>query len=181
MHKVIKCGLIGGFVLFLWGFVSWSILPWQKSDFKSFANEGTMKMCIQANASESGIYQLPSCNTENHEQRMSAKKQMEDGPFVFAFVSMDGKSSNKVAHEIATLILKIAAVGIAVSLLFQTRLNFKHSVVFFLMIGLLIGLMQTLPFVIWVGSPLLFALAMIFKSVVGWLLAGFAVAKVAKR
>lgn len=179
VQKIIKCGFIGGIILFLWGAAAWTILPWQMNQFSKFSDEKDVRFTIKDNAPESGLYMIPYMGYSNHEDKMEAKKQMTEGPFVFAAVMKDGKNPNMVGTAIATLVLKIVAACIVTWLLFHTRLEYNKSVAFIVVVGFLLGLMATMPYVIWFGFPGVFAISCIIESVIGWLFAGLAIAKMA--
>ncbi len=179
MQKIMKCGFIGGFILFLWGAAAWTVLPWQMNQFKQFSNEKDVRFAIKDNAPESGLYMLPSLNYNNQDQLEEAKKQMAEGPFVFASVMVNGKSPSMIGSATAGLIVKIIAACLVAWLLFQTRLEYNKSVLFVTVVGALIGLMATAPYAIWFGFPGTFVISSIIESVFGWFFAGLAMAKLA--
>ena len=181
MQKIMKCGFIGGFILFIWGAASWTILPWQKNQFKTFTNQKDVRFTIKDNAPVSGLYMVPNMNVTGDDYD-SARMQMEEGPFMFAAISANGKSSNMVGSAVQSLILKIVAACLVTWLLFQTKGNdFNSAVKFITVIGFLIGLLSTLPYVMWFGFPGTFAISGIIESVVGWFFAGLAMAKMSHK
>ncbi len=179
VQKIIKCGFIGGFILFIWGAAAWTILPWQMNQFKKFSDEKDVRFTIKDNAPQSGLYMIPYMNYVNQDDVMEAKKQMAEGPFVFAAVMKDGKNPSMVSSAISTLILKIVAACLVAWLLFQTRLEYNKSVTFVVVVGLVLGFMATMPYVVWFGFPGVFAISCIIESVIGWFFAGLAMAKMA--
>src|SRR5688500_18823318 len=96
VQKIMKCGFIGGFILFIWGAAAWTVLPWQMKQFKKFSDEKDVRFTIQDNVPQSGLYLIPSCNYNNKEDVMEAKKQLREGPFVFASVVKEGKNPSMV-------------------------------------------------------------------------------------
>ena len=181
VQKIMKCGFIGGVILFLWGAAAWTILPWQMNQFQKFSDEKDVRFTIKDNAPVSGLYLIPSMNKGNPSDVMEAKKQMAEGPFIFASVKVDGKNPNMAASAVANLIVKIIAACLVTWLLFQTRLDFNKSVVFIVVIGFLLGFMATFPYVIWFGFPGMFAISCIIESLFGWFFAGLAISKMATR
>lgn len=175
MQKIMKCGFIGGFILFIWGAAAWTILPWQMNQFKTFSDEKNIRFKIQDSTPESGLYLLPSMKNNDPQE---VKKQMAEGPFVFASVMKNGKNTSMVGSTVSSLIVKIIAACLVSWLLFQARLDYNKSVVYVTVIGVLIGFMGTLPYVIWFGFPGMFAISSIIESAFGWFFAGLAMAKV---
>lgn len=179
VQKIMKCGFIGGFILFIWGAAAWMILPWQMNQFKKFSDEKDVRFTIKDNAPASGLYMIPSMNYSNQDDVMEAKKQMAEGPFVFAAVMAQGKNPSMAGSAVAGLIVKIIAACLVAWMLFQTHLDFNKSVTFIVVIGFILGLMATMPYVIWFGFPGMFAISCIIESVFGWFFAGLAMCKMA--
>jgi len=59
MRKNIVAVVLGGVVLFAWGFVSWAILPWHSMVANKFNDESAVREVLKQNASSAGIYFLP--------------------------------------------------------------------------------------------------------------------------
>src|SRR3989338_6744072 len=60
--KVLKAGLLGGYILFVWGWFSWIYLPWHPwyaGAVQSFTHEESVEAVLTANAPKAGIYVLP--------------------------------------------------------------------------------------------------------------------------
>ena len=182
MQKLVKCGIAGGIVLFLWGMIAWTVLPWHKMHMMKFKDEARVARVVAENAAQSGIYILP--NTMNipkdSQAMMSARDAMRQGPFVFASVSLDGKSPDMGVPIVKGFILKVIAACLVTWLLLQTKLNYNRRVGFVTMIGVVIGIMATLPHVFWLGFPLGFSVACMFEIIFGWFFAGLVIAKLAK-
>lgn len=179
VQKIMKCGFIGGFILFIWGAAAWTILPWQKNQFKTFSDEKDVRFTIKDNAPQSGLYMIPSMNYKNQDDMMEAKKQMREGPYVFAAVMAEGKDPSMAGPIVGSLIVKLIAASLVAWLLFQTRLEYNKSVAFVTVVGLVLGFTAIMPFVIWFGFPGTFAISCIIESVFGWFFAGLAMAKMA--
>ncbi|MGD0664667.1 MAG: hypothetical protein ABSA17_02915 [Rhabdochlamydiaceae bacterium] len=181
MQKIMKCGFIGGFILFIWGAAAWMILPWQKSQINKFSNEKSIRYDIKDNAPVSGLYMIPSLNYTDADELAEAKKHMAEGPFVFAAVMAQGKNPSMAGSSVAALISKVVLACLVAWLLFKTNLDYNKSVVFIVVIGLVIGIAASLPYVIWFGFPGMFAISTIIESVFGWFFAGLAMSKLAHR
>ena len=182
LEKLLKCGIAGGVVLFLWGMMAWTVLPWHQIQMKKFEDESKVAHVIKDNASESGIYVLPNMRgiPKNSEEMDEARESMRQGPFVFAAVSLEGMKPNKAIPMVKGFVLKIISAIIVTWMVMQTKLNYNKRVGFITMIGLLIGLLSTIPEVIWVGFPLGFSLALMFEVIFGWFFAGLVIAKLVK-
>lgn len=182
MQKLIKCGIAGGVVLFLWGVVSWMVLPWHQMNMLKFKDESKVARVISDNAHQSGIYILPNMQNLPRDSKAMAEARdaMRQGPFVFASVSLEGQSPNMGVPMIQGIVLKIITACLVTWLLLQTKLKYSRKVAFVTVVGVVIALIATLPQVFWVGFPLGFSFACIFEIIVGWFLAGLVIAKLSK-
>jgi hypothetical protein len=99
-----KCAFIGGIVVFLWGVVSWMILPWHQMTMHKFSDEKSVAITIQDNAYTSGVYVLPNLFKHHKEMRTGmhhhkdAWKQEQDASQVMRKGHMDGESSKDHMH-----------------------------------------------------------------------------------
>jgi len=179
MQKLVKCAIVGGLILFVWGWISWAVLPWQKIQILKFRDEQKVAKAIMDNAAESGLYVLP--NTLNlHKDSLEmeiAKENMRQGPFIFTSVCKDGRNPNMFPLVVKGLILKIIAAFLVGWLLMQTKLDFNKRVVFVTVVGVIIAMMMTIPNAIWYCFPTGYTLAVMVEGVVGWFFAGIALAK----
>ena len=182
----LKCALIGGLIVFIWGLFSWMVFPWHQICLNRFANESDVANVIRDNASEAGMYVLP--NTFVYDGSTSQKDMektmeiMEKGPFMFASVKPNGIGKMTMGPFIVSLIIQIIGAFIVTWLLMQTKnLPFKKQVGFATAFGLGVGILGQLPYWNWWGFSGAYIFSNIVDLVVGWFLAGFGIAKVLKK
>ena len=177
-----KCGRVGGLVLFVWGMLAWTVLPWHKMHMMKFNEESRVAKVIQDNAPMSGIYVIPNMMNlaKGSSEMKDAEEMMRSGPFVFAAVSLEGRSPGMAAPLIKGLILKIVAAFLVTWLLLHTKLSYNKRVGFVTMVGVVIAIMATMPYWIWFGFPAGFTVACIFEMVFGWFFAGLVIAKLSR-
>ena len=60
MKALIKGGLLGGLAMFIWGTISWTVLPWRRTSFRTFTDENAVAQVLVANAPRRGVYVLPN-------------------------------------------------------------------------------------------------------------------------
>lgn len=183
----LKCALIGGLIVFIWSLFSWMIFPWHQTCLKKFNNESDVADVIRANAPEAGMYVLPNTfayhDGSTSQKDMTAGMQMlEKGPFMFASVKPQGIGKMTIGPFIISLIIQIIGAFIATWMLLQAKnLPFKKQVGFVTVFGLAVGILGYLPDWNWWGFSSGYVFAHIVDLVVGWFLAGFAIAKVLKK
>jgi hypothetical protein len=180
-QKILKCGLIGGFILFVWGAVAWTVLPFQKAYMFRFDNEKEVKNAIADNAKCDGIYMVPAPAPagSSQEDQASANQRISSGPFSMVAVSVNGQNPSNVGRAIATLIVKIIEVCLVAWLIFFVGgLDFNRLIRFVTMVGIVIALSVGIPLWIWFSFPAGFIIGMMSEIVVGWFIVSLALARI---
>ena len=188
--KILKCGIIGGLIVFVWGLISWMILPWHERSLNHFKDEKKVYEVIKENAPESGIYILPNMyayrdgmsRSERNKMIISQQKMMANGPVVFASISRDGVGKVMLKPFVISLFIQIVGAGIITWLLLQTKIVvYKKQVEFITVAGLLVGVLGILPAWNWWAYSTSYTAVLIADLVIGWCLAGLAMGKLLKR
>ncbi len=183
VQKLVKGALLGGIVLFVWGMVSWTVLPWHKIHMQKFKNEERVANAIRDGAEKSGIYVLPNLMNmpRGSEELKSSEQKMREGPFVFASVLLNGKNPDMSMSMVLNFILKVVLAYAVTWLLLQVKqMSYNRRVGFVTMVGVVIGLSSTMTKAIWFGFPAGFTLACLSEIVFGWFFAGLVIAKMVK-
>jgi hypothetical protein len=182
MQKIIKCGLIGGVVLFIWGAISWSVLPWQKNQIQTFSNESEVRSALGDRDNASGLYLVPNVHGYSNDPAGLAKAQdrMREGPFAFVSLNAEGKNPSSGGTVIASLIVKIIGVALATWLVLKTAnpMGYTKIVQYITMIGILLAIMSMMPLIIWFGFPANYVIGSMIDIVFGWFFVGLAIARV---
>ena len=58
--SLLRCGIVGGVIVFLWMMVSWMVLPMHKATMNKFVDESEVLSTITRYAPKDGIYVIPS-------------------------------------------------------------------------------------------------------------------------
>ena len=179
--KLLKVGVGGGVILFLWGMLMWVVLPFNADHMLKFRDEGHVAKVIKDNASQSGIYVIPNMmQAKNEKEKHMGKEAMQRGPIVFASVCLEGCQEKVSGKVLADLILRIIAASIVAALLFQTKLTYKKRVGFVTAVGVLIAIVTGFSHMLWYAFPVAFSLLCMIEMIIGWFLAGLFMARYAK-
>ncbi len=181
--KIVRCAVIGGLILFVWSIIAWAIKPWQQDQYSKFKREKEVREVIKDNAPTSGLYILPNVSGYDHNSKEmeAAKEKMRTGPYIVAMVDLEGRNPNMLGSLMASLVLKIVAAGLVAWLLLQTPAReYKKSVLFVTVAGLVIAIMSALPLTIWFAFPSTITVRCMFEIIFGWFFAGIAMAKLIK-
>ena len=175
--KIIKSALAGGVILFVWGFISWMLLPWHQMNIMKFKQEKEVQEVIRDNAVGSGVYVLPHCCNKDKQELEMARK----GPTMFCAVRMEGYHMG-ASSIIISLITQIIGAAIVAWMLLQTKIrDYQKQVFFITVIGFVVGLLGLVPGWNWCGFSLGYTIVLWLDLIIGWFLAGLAVAKLCRQ
>lgn len=181
--SLVKGCVLGGIILFVWGFFSWAVLPWHNMTFNTFKDPVEVGKVIAKNAMEDGVYIMPCdhCNKEDRPLSASEKESVHKGPFVFATVRLSGISSPHMVKEIVrSLFIQALAALFATWILVHTKgLKYWKKVRLVAVLGLFAGILAYLPMWNWMAASSGYTVVGIADYLVGWFFAGLAIAKVA--
>lgn len=171
MKKNILLSLVAGVMLFVWGFISWAVLPWHMMVANKFTDEAAVSQALKANAPQAGVYYLPFSEKDHGPNQAGA----------FANVLPQGTEMNMGRQMAIGLITQIVSAFLVLSLMsMTTSLSYWSKVGFFALAGLTIGFVSHAPYWNWFGFPASYVSITILDILIGWTLAGLTVAKFAE-
>lgn len=178
-------GILGGVVLFVWGTISWMVLPWHLMTLEKFTDEIAVAQVLTANAGQPGVYILPNAHKQDPSLPEAVRKAAEEdamnraqlGPFVFASIAPRGWGSMGSAMGIG-LLNQIAAALLATWLLLNTKgLSYLARVRFLVMLALAVAVIAHVPYWNWWHFSTSYTLVAFTDLLIGWFLAGLVIAK----
>ncbi len=171
MNKTLLLSVAAGVVLFVWGFISWALLPWHNMVAHKFTDETTVSQVLKTNAPQQGVYYLPFAE-EDHKPGETA---------AFVNVLPQGFDMNMGKLMGIGLVTQIISAFLVLCLLGMTgNPNYWGKVGFFALTGLVIGFVSHAPYWNWFGFSASYVGVVILDGVIAWTLAGLAVAKFAQ-
>ena len=179
MKKTLIATVLGAVVLFVWGAISWTVLPWHHSTIHTFEDESGVAEYISAQTSESGIYYLPGKTMGDfpEEDLATSKALYETGPvlFVSAHLGPSGSMGLGMAKSFAVQFLSALAVVLLLQCGHVERFACRWRAC--ILIGLAIGIQANLPNMIWWSFPADYVFIGVADTVIAWTLAGFVISK----
>lgn len=173
--SLIRCGIIGGIVVFLWMTLEWAVLPTHRKLINQFTESAEVSSAITKYAPHDGIYVITQCDTKDQE------KAKQNGPFIFMNIKRDANCNSMVRPMIQAIIMQMAAAFLITYLLLQTRaMKYWGRVWFVTIIGVVVAILGFLPAWNWWQFPAAWTFLEVFDIIVGWFLGGLVIAKLVK-
>lgn len=173
MSTSIKAGVLGGIVLFIWSAISWMYLPWHAATLNKFKDEKAVSEIVIANASQSGIYLLPGV-------QMAGSQEKSPEMVMFSSVHQAGMQTKMMQSAVSLVTKIISAILVAWLLCNTSNLGYVRRVGFIMVFALAAGFVTHVPYWNWFYFNSQFTLVQMADLLVGWFLAGLAMAGICK-
>lgn len=181
--SILIAALAGGAVFFVWGAISWMVLPWNNKSFTAFQDEGALVKAISAAAPTSGLYSYPApgCGTEaktSEEKKavmVEKTEQMKKGPIVFAVVNRKG-FNGMGGFMLRGFLIGVVASALLAFLLTKTSIQPVWKRALFVSLCAMAGHASArLMDWNWHGFPTRFTVVNVIDAFIGWTLTGLAI------
>jgi hypothetical protein len=182
MVRVVIGGIVGGIVVFVWGAIAHMALPLGEMGIRQIPSEekvvGTMKDAIH----EPGFYFFPGIDrkksTEEEQKAWEAKiKQGPSGVLIIHPEGGEAMSPRQLGTELGSNIVAALLAAFVVS---QVRSGYGMRVLVVTLMGLFGFVSLSVSYWNWYGFPTDFTTAEAITEVVGWFLAGLAIAAIVR-
>jgi hypothetical protein len=179
--RILVAALLGGFVMFNWGYVSHMVLPVGDMGIRTATNEEAFLAAAKEHLGKGeGVYLVPGLSPTDRQDEAktkaySAKAVANPNAFVvYQPVGEDGmQMGDNLGKEFATNVLCAAIVAWVLAL---GAFGFGKRVGIAGAMGLFAWAAINVPYWNWYRFPLDFTVGSLIQQVVGWLLAGAAIA-----
>lgn len=184
MTRTIAAGFAGGVIYYVAVMISWMVLPWHGQTLHNLPSTETIVPALTEANLPTGVYIYPGMTESTDAAEVQRYEQMhEQGPLALLIYQQQGGPMMPPAMMIRGLLLDVCTALLLASLLALTgpaNLSYGRRVWFSLVFGVAASLCTHLAYWNWMLFPLDFTLAMCGDVVVGWLLAGCAMAAIVK-
>ncbi len=182
--RLIIGAVLGGLLMFVWGFVSHQLIGIEHKSMKMSSNEAAVVAAMKSGFPESGIYFLPGMDmskTPTDEEWNAFAAKAKEGPtalVIYNTTGMDAMSPTQLLTEFGSNVLAALVLGIIFTL---TPVTFGRGVIISTLIGLGTWLAVNVSYWNWYRFPGVFTASELVDQIGGWLLAGIAVAFLLKK
>jgi hypothetical protein len=178
--RVLVAGLLGGIVFFAWGAIAHMALPIGEMGMKSATAEDPVIAALRDNLPAEGVYMVPGVAPEKMSDPAAVKAYSEKAKnnpnafIVYQPAGRDGMNMGpQLAVQAATDILSAIVVAWVMSL---GAMGFGRRVAASAALGLFSWLTVSAPYWNWYRFPTDFTVGSLLEQVIGWAIAGAAIA-----
>lgn len=185
MIRVIIGGVLAGAALFVWGYVSWVVLPWHEIPLRQTESEELFLDAVNMYLPMSGWYVFPQLSMKAlHEETDAAKRDQmlnswlerhKKGPIVQVFYRQKGAdpmSSEMYVKGVAASVGCGIAAAWLIALTLASQPNYARRVFTVVLAGVVAILMVDLPNWIYMYSPADFTVLMCLDHLIGSVIMG---------
>ena len=185
MKKVLLAGVVGGIILFIWGALAWTVLPLHSNSIFTMANEDSVVAVMKSAMNNHAVYMFPGRPLVMSDKAAEDAwtKKFAQGPIGMVIYNPAGSSPMMPLEMALGLVDAILTCMLAAWLLSRStaaRSGYFARVAYCGMLGLFISLAVHVLNWNWMGYPLDYTTGLIADTMVGWVLAGAAIAIVVK-
>lgn len=177
LKSLIKSAIVGGIIVYVWGMISWIVLPWHITTINRFTNPDAVSQVIIDNTPKDGMYVLVNMPSSENDQQSTMS-----GPFMFASIQRAGMDMSSTKPFVISFIIQVVGAFFITWLYLQTKANrYWRGVFFITLIGFLVGILSLLTSWNWWGFSPGYVFVGIADLVISWFLGGLAIAKLARK
>lgn len=183
--RLLLAAFLGGLVLFFWGFVANMLLPLGELGYEYPVAEDPVLSTLQTNLPREGVYIVPGLTAEQYADPAQAEafgKKTAASPYAFIVYQPQGENAMDMLDELGLqLASTIVASGLMAWVLGLAPWGFGKRVTVSTVLGVFAWVAVAVPLWTWYRFPADYIGGMLVQQLVGWLLAGIAIAWVLGR
>ena len=183
MKRVLASGLLGGLAMFVWGGLSYTVLPWHRMTMRSFRQESVLAADLRAQASQPGVYIVPgypdAATMKSPDAEAAWKAAAKKGPYALVVYQPNGSDPAAPQPFAIGLLLEVAIATLAAGLLAVAAPalpGYCRRVIFVSCFGVLAALTGPLMEWNWLKYATSYAIVNAIDVVVSFIVVGLVVA-----
>lgn len=183
MNRILIGGVVGGFVLFIWGAIAHMALPIGGMGVSSLPQEDTVMAAVRDTATPPGFYFFPGIDMSmkaSPEVEAAWTEKFRAGPTGVLVVAPPGNDPMPPSMLVIELLSNIAAAMVGCIILAKIGGAASGRIAAVTLFGLLGWLSTSVSYWNWYKFPTAMICGEAIEQLVGWTLAGFAMTKFVK-
>lgn len=178
--RTLVAALLGAIVFFFWGFVSHTFLPIGQMGMKMATSETPIIAALRDNLPGEGVYVVPGLAPEKMADEAAAKAYSANAkanPYAFVIYQPQGKDRLEMTDNLVKQFVSVLPAALLVAYILALGVfGFGKRVLISTLLGLFAWLTVSVPHWNWYRFPLDFTIGALLDQVIGWMLAGVAIA-----
>jgi len=189
MRQFLLGGLVGGILLFVWGALSWTVLPFNTASLHRASAEDALLASMKESMGAKGVYALPAMppksGVQSNDEQMQKQytERLKAGPTALVVFNPRGSEPMRTDQMIYGLVDDFLCALIGVWFLMRSTAyesSYIARVAYFGMFGVLVSFFVHLTNYNCFDYPADYTVAMTLDAVLGWIVAGLGTAAVVK-
>jgi hypothetical protein len=183
--RIVLGGIVGGIVIFVWGFISHMLLPIGEMGVHKLPDEDAVISTVRTTIKEPGFYLFPAVDmsgkvTESEQQAMQEK--LKQGPVGVVIVRPQGGEGLSPKLLLTELGANMVSALLAALVLSQVRVGARYAtrVGLVTLLGLFAFVTDIVPYWNWYSFPTDFVVSEVIEHVVAMFLGGLALAAIVR-
>jgi hypothetical protein len=181
--RIVVAAIVGGLIVFIWSAIAHLATPLGTMGFSTLSGERHVLEVMRGAAPKSGMYIFPAEGLGTKmtaEQQKAWEQKLRTGPSGILVITTGGGEAMSPRQLISELVSNIVAALIAAFLVSMMAGSYFKRAFAVALFGLFGVVSLLVSYWIWYGFPPLFVTGELITEVVGWFLAGLAIAKIVR-
>ena len=183
--RIILGGILGGLVMFFWGFVSHVLTPLGEAGLKGLPNEEVTIKALSENIKEPGVYIFPGFEMMkgSKEQQAEAMERFRRGPvglMVYSPTGSETMSPRQLGIEALSDIICALIAAFILSKAVGSLGGLLSKALFVALLGVTAAVAIDLSYWNWYGFPTSYFVAQVIDQTIGFFLTGVVLAFIKK-
>jgi hypothetical protein len=179
--RIVLAGLLGGVLLFAWGFVAHVLLPFSEASMKQLPNEAAVIETVRSGGAQAGVYFLPYLDymQASPEEQQAYADKLENGPSGLLVLRTGGVKMDMKRELPLELASNVLAALVAAWVVWGLRIaGYGRRVAAVFAFGVVAWLSVCVSQWTWYGFSTQFLVSDLVDQWGGWLVAGLGMAAV---
>jgi hypothetical protein len=179
MGRMLVAALVGAVLMFIWGFVSHTVL--KLFDVKGFSNSGALIEMFKTSQAESGVYSVPAMPADMSDSESPQNKKFvedyEEGPIAIVYYQKEGATYMGAMTFIKGFLVMFASCVFAAFLVSRSKLaSTGGRFALVVCLGVLMAIHVDGSNWAWMLHPVGWTIASMIDHVAAWAAAGVGIA-----
>jgi hypothetical protein len=181
MKRIILAAFLGGLIVFIWSAIAHIATPLGMAGLSMFPDDKPMLDSFKANVPKSGMYFFPGMDMSHkptHEEEKAWEEKIQAGPTGLLIITTGpgaAMTPRQLVSELVTNIVGAYIAAILAAMMVGTMMKRAFAIA---LLALFATVSLSLSYWIWYNFPPAFVLAELVTELIGWFLAGIAIAKI---